>query len=92
MIAAVALIVDVMLKVAPSTGYTLQALAAPVREAVQTVFADYQPGSRVYLSALITAASTVPGVADVSVAVPAGTITPTAIQWPMCGTVTLEAV
>lgn len=91
-IAAVALIVDVMLKVAPSTGYTLQALAAPVREAVQTVFADYQPGSRVYLSALITAASTVPGVADVSVAVPAGTITPTAIQWPMCGTVTLEAV
>ena len=91
-IAAVALTVNVTLKIVPATGYTLQTLAAPVRDAVQAVFADYHPGSRVYLSALITAASTVPGVVDVSVAAPAATVTPTAIQWPVCGTVTLEAV
>lgn len=91
-IAAVPLTIDVTLKVMPSAGYTLQTLTAPVREAVQAAFADYQPGSRVYMSALITAASAVPGVVDVSVAVPAATVIPTAIQWPMCGTVTLEAV
>lgn len=91
-IAAVALTVNVTLKIVPATGYTLQTLTAPVRDAVQAVFADYHPGSRVYLSALITAASTVPGVVDVSVAAPAATVTPTAIQWPVCGTVTLEAV
>lgn len=91
-IAAVALTVDVTLKILPATGYTLQTLTVPVREAVQATFADYQPGSRVYMSALIIAASAVPGVVDVSVAVPAATVIPTAIQWPMCGTVTLEAV
>lgn len=91
-IAAVALTVNVTLKIVPATGYTLQTLTAPVRDAVQAVFADYHPGSRVYLSALITAASTVPGVVDVSVAAPAATVTPTAIQWPVCGTVKLEAV
>ena len=34
----------------------------------------------------------VPGVADVAVVLPVATVVPTAIQWPRCGTVTLEAV
>ena len=92
MIAAVLLTVDVTLNVMPAAGYTLQTLTAPVREAVQAVFSGYRPGSRVYLSALIAAASTVPGVADVGVVSPSSTVAPTAIQWPRCGTVTLEAV
>ena len=91
-IAAVPLTIDVTLKVVPAAGYTLQTLTAPIREAVQAVFAGYQPGSRVYLSALIAAASAVPGVADAGVVSPASTVAPTAIQWPRCGTVTLEAV
>lgn len=90
--AAVALTVDVTLKILPATGYTLQTLTAPVREAVQAVFTDYQPGSHVYLSVLIAAVSAVPGVADVAVVLPVATVVPTAIQWPRCGTVTLEAV
>ena len=91
-LAAVALTVDVTLKVLPATGYTLQTLTGPVQGAIQTVFAKLRPGERVYLSALISAVSAVPGVADVSVVAPASTVVPTAIQWPMCGTVTLEAV
>lgn len=91
-IAAVALTVDVTLKILPATGYTLQTLTAPVREAVQATFADCQPGSHVYLSVLIAAVSAVPGVADVAVVLPVSTVVPTAIQWPRCGSVTLEAV
>ena len=41
---------------------------------------------------LIAAVSAVPGVADVAVVLPVATVVPTAIQWPRCGTVTLEAV
>lgn len=91
-IAAVALTIDVTLNVLPAAGHTLQTLSAPVREAVRAVFADYRPGSPVYLSALIAAASAVPGVSDARVVAPARTVAPTAIEWPRCGLVTLEAV
>ena len=91
-LAAEAFVVDVRLKIAPASGFTLQTLTPGVHKALVELFDVYEPGAKVIISALTAAVSGVTGVSDVVFASPAQNIATSAIQWPRLGALTLEAL
>lgn len=90
--AATPFIVNMEVGLALSGSETLQTILPVVKDALQHVYNDYEPGSGVVLSHLIAALTSVPGVSDAVIISPESNIAANPVKIPILGEVTLRGL
>lgn len=90
--AATPFTVDMEIGLTLSGSETLQTILPTVKDALQHVFNEYEPGSGVVLSYLIAALTSVPNVSDAVIISPENNIAANPAKIPVLGEVTLRGV
>ncbi len=91
-LAAVPKNIDVSLALNLSHTETLQTILPSIREALQTVFVQYEPGNSVVVSRLLAAVTSVPNVFDAAIVVPEENVSMKVVEVPTLGHVTLRSL
>ncbi len=86
--------VDLALRLAPATGYTLEDLQGPVEAAGAGIINPLMPLETLYRIRLTAAISSLAGVVDFDLVTPAANVSassdPAVVSWIRLGTVSLE--